>query len=77
MNNQEKVFIILFQAVSLDDHTYVHLPLQIGKTNIYAEESVVNIENEEGFSLHCNFKFETCSFFLSGYYLKFLMNETV
>jgi hypothetical protein len=42
------------------------LPLAIEDTYIYQEAQILNIESARGFSMQCNFKFDVCTFSLSG-----------
>ncbi|KAJ8873166.1 hypothetical protein PR048_026783 [Dryococelus australis] len=42
------------------------LPAQLKDTNIYQEADMVHIENSNGFSIHCNMKFDVCTIILEG-----------
>ena len=42
------------------------LPIAIEDTYIYQEAQILTIESARGFSMQCNFKFDVCTFSLSG-----------
>ncbi|PNF28889.1 hypothetical protein B7P43_G03854 [Cryptotermes secundus] len=44
------------------------LPIAIEDTYIYQEAEMLMIESARGFSIQCNFKFDVCTFTLSGWY---------
>jgi hypothetical protein len=53
------------------------LPIAIEDTYIYQEAEMLTIESARGFSMQCNFKFDVCTFTLSGkIFLYFIQLQT-
>lgn len=53
-------------AVHYGAEEETRLPVQIGNVFLYQEADVLVLENLNGFRLQCNFKFDVCSFEISG-----------
>jgi hypothetical protein len=57
------------QSVKVQKEGVRQLPIAIEDTYIYQEAEMLTIESARGFSMQCNFKFDVCTFTLSGKFL--------
>jgi hypothetical protein len=61
----------LLQSVKVQKEGVRQLPIAIEDTYIYQEADMLMIESAHGFSMQCNFKFDVCTFTLSGKFFLF------
>ena len=59
-------FYWIFQVIKVDKVGMQYLPMEVEEAEIYREDGIGVVNSRKGFSLHCNFKYDVCTFELSG-----------